>query len=176
LAEQCGWTLPDAIVYPAGGGTGVIGLWKAFAELEALGRIGPQRPRMIAVQSEGCAPYVRALERGERFAEPWSDAQTAAAGIRVPGSVGDFLVLDAIRESEGAALAVPRRSRMRVASTVPSAHQAASATQAGAYECAASATAPNTGVISSMPAKLTMVPAPTTVATRCSVTSAASVM
>ena len=107
LAEQCGWTLPDAIVYPAGGGTGVIGLWKAFAELEALGRIGPQRPRMIAVQSEGCAPYVRAFERGERFAEPWSDAQTAAAGIRVPGSVGDFLVLDAIRESEGAALAVP---------------------------------------------------------------------
>jgi threonine synthase len=107
LAEQCGWSLPDAVVYPAGGGTGLIGLWKAYAELEALGRIGPQRPRMIAVQSEGCAPYVRAFEHGERFAEPWSDAQTAAAGIRVPGSVGDFLVLDCIRQSEGAALAVP---------------------------------------------------------------------
>jgi len=109
LAEQCGWTLPDAVVYPAGGGTGLIGLWKAFAELEALGRIGPRRPRMIAIQSEGCAPYVRAFERGDRFAEPWADAETAAAGIRVPGSVGDFLVLDCIRESEGAALAVPEK-------------------------------------------------------------------
>ncbi|HEX6348813.1 MAG TPA: threonine synthase [Candidatus Dormibacteraeota bacterium] len=107
LAEQCGWSLPDAIVYPAGGGTGLIGLWKAFAELEALGLIGSGRPRMLAIQSEGCAPNVRAFQKGERFAEPWAEAETAAAGIRVPGSVGDFLVLDCIRESEGAALAVP---------------------------------------------------------------------
>ncbi len=107
LAEQCAWSLPDVIVYPAGGGTGLIGLWKAFSELEALGLIGPRRPRMVAVQSDGCAPYVRAFAKGERFAEPWADAQTAAAGIRVPGSVGDFLVLDCIRESQGAALAVP---------------------------------------------------------------------
>ena len=107
LAEQCGWELPDAVVYPAGGGTGLIGLWKAFAELESLGRIGPRRPRMFAVQSDGCAPYVRAFESGARFAEPWLDARTAAAGIRVPGSVGDFLVLDCLRESEGAGLAVP---------------------------------------------------------------------
>jgi threonine synthase len=107
LAEQQGWRLPDVIVYPTGGGTGLIGMWKAFDELEALGLIGPDRPRMVSVQSEGCAPLVRAFEREERFAEPWQNAQTRASGIRVPSAVGDFLILNALRESGGTAVAVP---------------------------------------------------------------------
>ncbi|MBA2715003.1 MAG: threonine synthase [Rubrobacteraceae bacterium] len=107
LAEQLGWRLPDVIVYPTGGGTGLVGMWKAFDELEALGLIEPQRPRMVSVQSEGCAPIVRAFERGERFAEPWQDAHTRASGIRVPSAVGDFLILDSLRESNGTAVAVP---------------------------------------------------------------------
>ncbi|HUN49587.1 MAG TPA: threonine synthase, partial [Candidatus Sulfotelmatobacter sp.] len=106
LAEQLGWELPDAIFYPTGGGTGLIGMWKAFAEMEALGWIGRKRPRMIAVQAAGCAPIVRAFERGERHAEAWADAHTAAAGIRVPAALGDFLILDAVRESGGFAIAV----------------------------------------------------------------------
>lgn len=106
LAEQCGWELPDAILYPTGGGTGIVGMWKAFDELEQLGWIGPKRPRMIVVQSEGCAPIVRAFERNERFAEPWEDARTAAAGIRVPSAIGDYLILDAVRQSGGTAVAV----------------------------------------------------------------------
>jgi threonine synthase len=107
LAEQLGWRLPDAVVYPTGGGTGLVGMWKAFAELESLGWIGPERPRMYSVQADGCAPIVRAFERGERFAEPWAGATTAAAGLRVPSAVGDFLILDCIRASGGAAVAVP---------------------------------------------------------------------
>ncbi len=106
LAEQLGWRLPDAIFYPTGGGTGLIGMWKAFAELEAIGWIGPERPRMFAVQAEGCAPIVRAFERGDEHAELWENAHTVAAGIRVPAAVGDFLILRAVRESGGAALAV----------------------------------------------------------------------
>ncbi len=106
LAEDLGWRLPDAIVYPTGGGTGLVGMWKAFAELEALGFIGPARPRMIAVQAAGCAPFVRAFERGAQTAEPWPDAQTRAAGLRVPAAVGDRLVLAALRESGGTAVAV----------------------------------------------------------------------
>ncbi|HET6603535.1 MAG TPA: threonine synthase [Xanthomonadaceae bacterium] len=106
LAEQLGWTLPDAIFYPTGGGTGLIGMWKAFAELQALGWIGDQRPRMYAVQAEGCAPIVRAFEEGAEHARRWEDARTVAAGIRVPAALGDFLVLRAVRESGGAALAV----------------------------------------------------------------------
>ena len=106
LAEQRGWRLPDAIFYPTGGGTGLIGMWKAFDELEAMGWIGPQRPKMFAVQAEGCAPIVRAFERGEEHAELWQDAHTVAAGIRVPAAVGDFLILRAVRASGGAALAV----------------------------------------------------------------------
>ena len=105
--EQCGWSLPDVIVYPTGGGTGLVGMWKAFSELQAVGLIGPRRPRLLAVQSDGCAPFVRAVEQGDRFAEPWAQPETAAAGIRVPGSVGDFLVIDCIRESNGTAAAVP---------------------------------------------------------------------
>ncbi|MBL0915958.1 MAG: threonine synthase, partial [Sphingopyxis sp.] len=106
LAEQFGWELPDVIFYPTGGGTGLIGMWKAFAELQALGWIGAKRPRMIAVQAEGCAPMVRAWEAGERHATRWEDAATIAAGIRVPQAVGDFLILDAVRESDGRAVAV----------------------------------------------------------------------
>jgi threonine synthase len=110
LAEQRGWRLPEVIVYPTGGGTGLVGMWKAFDELEALGMIGPERPRMVSVQAEGCAPIVRAFEADERFAEPWEDADTRASGIRVPSAVGDFLILDALRESGGTALAVDEQS------------------------------------------------------------------
>ena len=106
IAEQRGWRLPDVIVYPTGGGTGLVGMWKAFEEMEAVGLIGPERPRMVSVQSEGCAPIVRAFEAGERFAEPWENASTRASGIRVPSAVGDFLILDALRESGGTAVAV----------------------------------------------------------------------
>jgi len=106
-AEQHGWRLPDVIFYPTGGGTGLVGMWKAFDELEALGLIGHNRPRMVSVQSEGCAPIVRAFERGDRFAEPWQNASTRASGISVPSAVGDFLILDALRESGGTAIAVP---------------------------------------------------------------------
>jgi threonine synthase len=106
LAEQRGWRLPDVIVYPTGGGTGLVGMWKAFEELEAIGLIGSERPRMVSVQSEGCAPIVRAFENGERFAKPWQNAQTRASGIRVPSAVGDFLILDALRQSGGTAVAV----------------------------------------------------------------------
>ncbi len=106
LAAQFGWELPDAIFYPTGGGTGLIGMWKAFDELERLGWIGPARPRMYAVQASGCAPIVRAFEAGEEHAERWEDAHTVAAGIRVPRAVGDFLILRAVRESGGKALGV----------------------------------------------------------------------
>ena len=107
LAEQLGWALPDVILYPTGGGTGLIGMWKAFAELEAIGFIGKKRPRMISVQAAGCAPMVRAYERGEEHAARWEDAQTIAWGIRVPQAIGDFLILRAVRESKGFAVAVP---------------------------------------------------------------------
>jgi threonine synthase len=110
LAEQLDWRLPDVIVYPTGGGTGLVGMWKAFGELEALGLIGPERPRMVAAQAEGCAPIVRAHRAGERFAEPWEDARTRAAGLRVPSAVGDFLILDALHISGGTAVAVDERS------------------------------------------------------------------
>ena len=107
LAEQLGWTVPDVIFYPTGGGTGLIGMWKAFAELEAIGFIGKKRPRMVAVQAAGCAPMVRAYEAGAEHAPRWENAQTIASGIRVPQAVGDFLILRAVRESGGFAIAVP---------------------------------------------------------------------
>lgn len=107
LAEQLGWRVPDVIFYPTGGGTGLIGMWKGFAELEALGFIGPERPRMVAVQAEGCAPIVKAFDDGVEHAERWEDAHTIAAGIRVPKAVGDFLILRAVWESGGFAIAVP---------------------------------------------------------------------
>ena len=105
LFEQLG-RLPDVIVYPTGGGTGLVGMWKAFDEMERLGWIGGERPRMVSVQATGCAPIVRAWERGEDAAEPWADAHTYASGLRVPRAVGDFLILRAIRASGGAAVAV----------------------------------------------------------------------
>ena len=106
LAEQLGWDVPDVIFYPTGGGTGLIGMWKAFAELQAIGWLGDKRPRMVAVQATGCAPIVKAYEDGEEHAELWRDAHTVASGIRVPVAVGDFLILRAIRESGGFAIAV----------------------------------------------------------------------
>src|SRR3954466_4058489 len=107
LAEQLGWDVPDVIFYPTGGGTGLIGMWKAFAELEAIGFLGKKRPRMVAVQAAGCAPMVRAYEAGEEHAPRWENAHTIASGIRVPQAIGDFLILRAVRESNGYAVAVP---------------------------------------------------------------------
>ncbi|MGC1624682.1 MAG: threonine synthase [Pseudolabrys sp.] len=107
LVEQLGWQVPDAIFYPTGGGTGLIGMWKAFAELEAIGFIGKERPRMVAVQATGCAPMVKAFEAGEEHAPRWENAHTIASGIRVPQAIGDFLILRAVRESGGFATAGP---------------------------------------------------------------------
>ena len=106
LAEQFAWELPDVIFYPTGGGTGLIGMWKAFAELEEIGFIGPARPRMVVVQAAGCAPMVRAYEQGLDHAELWENPHTIASGIRVPAAIGDFLILRAVRESSGFAIAV----------------------------------------------------------------------
>ncbi len=121
LAEQLGWKLPDVVVYPTGGGTGLVGMWKAFAELEAMGFIGAERPRMVSVQTQGCAPIVRAFQEGTRFATEWAGAATIADGLRVPKAVGDFLILDAIRDSEGTALAVPDEA-LRAAAGVMARH------------------------------------------------------
>jgi threonine synthase len=106
LAEQLDWQLPDAIFYPTGGGVGIIGMWKAFDEMETLGWIGARRPKMIAVQAEGCQPVVQAFERGESRSEFWDNAWTVASGLRVPKPLGDFLILEAVRASRGTALAV----------------------------------------------------------------------
>jgi threonine synthase len=106
IAEQLDWHLPEVIVYPTGGGTGLIGMWKAFGELEALGWIGAERPRMVAVQASGCAPIVKAYDEDKTSAAPWQNATTVASGLRVPQAVGDFLILQAIRESGGTALSV----------------------------------------------------------------------
>jgi threonine synthase len=114
-AEQFGWKLPDAIFYPTGGGVGLIGMWKAFAELEQLGWIGPRRPKMIAVQAEGCPPIVRAFEQNAEFSEFWTGATTLASGLRVPKALGDFLVLQAVRESAGTAIAVSDIEMMNAA-------------------------------------------------------------
>lgn len=116
IAEQMGWQLPDAIIYPTGGGTGIIGMWKAFAEMEALGWIeAGRRPRMYVVQAAGCAPIVRAWEEGAESADHWARPETLAAGLRVPAALGDFLILRAVRESEGAAVSVTDAALMRAA-------------------------------------------------------------
>jgi threonine synthase len=114
LAEQLNWQLPDVIVYPAGGGTGLIGMWKAFDEMEALGWIGKTRPRMFAVQASGCAPIVRAFQTGEKTAAQFENAHTIASGLRVPKAIGDFLILQILRESNGGAIAVHDKEMIRV--------------------------------------------------------------
>jgi threonine synthase len=118
LAEQLGWRLPDVVIYPTGGGTGLVGMWKAFDEMQALGWIGSERPRMVSVQSEGCAPIVRAFESGAETATPFENAKTVADGLRVPAAVGDRLMLDAIRRSNGTALAVPDAALMEGATLI----------------------------------------------------------
>lgn len=118
LAEQLGWRLPDIIIYPTGGGTGLIGMWKAFDELEQMGLIDAHRPRMVSVQSTGCAPIVRAFEQQTIHAEPWQGARTVADGLRVPAAIGDFLILQAIRDSGGTALAVEDAAMLEYAKTM----------------------------------------------------------
>jgi threonine synthase len=118
VAEQLGWSLPDVIVYPTGGGTGLVGMWKAFDEMEALGWIDARRPRMVSVQASGCAPIVRAFDRGEETATLWENAATVADGLRVPAAVGDSLMLRAIRASNGIAIAVTDDDLMEGASTI----------------------------------------------------------
>jgi threonine synthase len=118
IAEQMGWILPDVIIYPTGGGTGLIGMWKGFGELEELGWIGSKRPRMVVVQSDGCAPMVKAFEEGKEFAEPWQGAETIADGLRVPAAVGDFLILRTLRESNGSAIAVADEELMEAAKLI----------------------------------------------------------
>jgi len=106
LAEQFDWDLPDVIVYPTGGGTGILGMWKAFEELEILGLIGSERPKMISVQPVGCQPIVQAFKNGEKYAKPWENAHSLAGGIRVPSAIGDYLILNTLRESKGSAIAI----------------------------------------------------------------------
>ena len=106
IAEEMAWELPEVVIYPAGGGTGLVGMWKAFDELESLGWIDDKRPRMVVVQAEGCAPIVRAFKNGDDSAARWDNAATVAAGIRVPAAIGDFLMLRAVRESNGTAISV----------------------------------------------------------------------
>jgi threonine synthase len=118
IAEQMDWTLPDVIIYPTGGGTGLIGMWKGFDELEELGWIGPKRPRMVTVQSDGCAPMVKAFTEGREFAEPWQGAKTIADGLRVPAAVGDFLILRTLRDSGGTAIAVADAELMEAAELI----------------------------------------------------------
>ena len=115
VVEQLGWRMPDVIIYPTGGGTGLVGMWKAFDEMEQMGLVGSERPRMVSVQSSGCAPMVHAFEQGEEFAEPWQGAKTVADGLRVPAAVGDFLILEAVRASGGTAIAVSDDEMLRCA-------------------------------------------------------------
>lgn len=115
IAEQFGWSLPDVIIYPTGGGTGLVGMWKAFDEMEKLGWISSKRPRMVSVQSSGCAPMVKAFKEGKEFADTWPGARTIADGLRVPAAVGDFLILRALRESNGTAVAEPDEEIMKAA-------------------------------------------------------------
>jgi threonine synthase len=118
IAEQLNWRLPDVIIYPTGGGTGLVGMWKAFDEMEQLGWIDSRRPRMVTVQAEGCAPMVRAFSAGQEFADFWEGAQTIADGLRVPAAVGDFLILRALRESNGTAVTVSDEEMMAGANLI----------------------------------------------------------
>jgi threonine synthase len=136
LAEQLDWQLPDVIIYPTGGGTGLIGMWKAFAEMEKLGWIDSSRPRMVCVQSAGCAPMVRAFESATEFANFWENATTIADGLRVPAAVGDFLILRALRESNGTAIAINDDEMMEEATRIGHAEGIFAAPEGGAT-CAA---------------------------------------
>ncbi|HEX7313091.1 MAG TPA: threonine synthase, partial [Pyrinomonadaceae bacterium] len=118
LAEQLQWTLPDVCIYPTGGGTGLIGMWKAFEEMEQMGWIDERRPRMVTVQAAGCAPIVRAFEEGKRFAEEFQNAHTTASGLRVPKAIGDFLIIDALRASGGTAVAVTDEELLEAAKEI----------------------------------------------------------
>jgi threonine synthase len=120
IAEQLNWKLPDVILYPTGGGTGLIGMWKAFDEMEELGWIGGKRPRMFSIQASGCAPIVRAFEAGENFAAEFPNAHTVASGLRVPKAIGDFLMLNILRESKGGAIAVEDEEMIRIVREVGS--------------------------------------------------------
>ena len=120
IAEQLSWELPDVIIYPTGGGTGIVGMWKAFEEMESLGWIGSKRPRMFAVQSDGCAPIVKAFIEGKEFADMWEDASTMASGIRVPAAIGDYLILQALKDSNGGALTVSDDEIIKMMSIVAS--------------------------------------------------------
>jgi threonine synthase len=120
IAEQLDWSLPNVILYPTGGGTGLIGMWKAFDEMDKLGWIDNRRPRMFSVQASGCAPIVRAFESGERFAPEFQNAQTAASGLRVPKAIGDFLMLDILREAKGGAVAIDDEEMIRMVREVGS--------------------------------------------------------
>ena len=113
IAEQMGWEMPDAIIYPTGGGTGIVGIWKAVDEMQQMGLIGDKRPRMYCVQSDGCAPIVKAFHQGAESAEPWEDPETLASGMRVPSAIGDYLILRALRESGGGAVAVSDQEILR---------------------------------------------------------------
>ena len=113
LFEQFGGDLPEVVIYPTGGGTGLVGMWKAWNEMEAMGWIGPRRPRLVSVQSEGCAPIVRAFETGAEFTELWEDPHTTAYGLRVPGPIGGFICLRALRETNGTAVAIPEEELHR---------------------------------------------------------------
>lgn len=133
LAEQMDWRYPDWILYPTGGGTGMVGMWKAFDELEAIGWIAPQRrPRMVSVQADGCAPIVRAFEQGLEKAPMWENAATVADGLRVPRAIGDFLVLRAVRESGGTALSVPDNEMVDGMITIGSTEGVSAAPEGGA--------------------------------------------
>jgi threonine synthase len=148
LAEQFGWTLPDAVLYPCGGGVGLIGMWKAFQELEILGWIGAKRPKMIAVQAQGCAPIVRAFEAGSSKSDFWQGAHTVASGLRVPKALGDFLILEAVRESGGTAVAVSDEDMMDAAIKLASLEGVFAAPEGGAC-FAALPTLVKTGVLGS---------------------------
>ena len=133
LAEQFEWTLPDWIIYPTGGGTGLVGMWKAFAELESIGWIAAgRRPKMVSVQAEGCAPIVRAFEQGTPNAAPWENAHTTADGLRVPRAIGDFLILQAVRDSGGTALAVSDRQMVKDMIAIGSLEGVSAAPEGGA--------------------------------------------
>ena len=136
LFEQFVGRLPDVIIYPTGGGTGLVGMWKAFDEMERLGWIGSERPRMISVQASGCAPIVRAWESGGESAEPWADAHTYASGLRVPRAVGDFLMLEAIRASKGAAIAIDDEEMREAVATIGAATGVFAAPEGGAAAAA----------------------------------------